>query len=47
MQKIDPLGAELYLRVRNDRVEELSIDDERVDDPDDLWAVISGARVRL
>ncbi len=49
VQQIKPLGMEAYLGVRYYDVEDLFDQDtgDRISDPDGLWAVWSGARVRF
>ena len=47
VQDIDALSTELYLGVRNYAVRDVSVDGAPVADPDDLLAVLAGARVRF
>jgi hypothetical protein len=47
VQKISPLSTELYLGVRSYEVEDLYDGANKIEDPDTLVTVLSGARVRF
>jgi len=47
VQKINPLSMEVYAAVRNYDVEDLYFDGQELDDPDNLFTVLTGARVRF
>lgn len=47
VQKINPLSTELYFGVRTYDVEDIYVGGVQQDDPDNLIAVLSGARIRF